>query len=95
MTDGVEFISFDRADELEVDGCRIEGADREGERLRLGGDTFKVVVGFEGPGVLDRGNVSAETPFTAGLRGKLSFLERFLARSAYEGGVGVVVDGWG
>lgn len=95
MTDNVEFVSVDRADELEVDGCRIEGEGRQGGCLGLGDDTFIAAVGLEGPGVLTGESVSTETPFTAGLGGKLSFLEQFLARSAYESGVGLVVDDWG
>jgi hypothetical protein len=95
LTDNVEFVSVDRADELEVDGCCIEGADRLGECLRLGEDTFIAAADLEGPGVLTGESVSAETPFTAGLGGRLSFLERFLARSAYESGAGLVVDDWG
>ena len=74
MTDNTEFVSVDRVDELEVDGCRIEGADRLGESLGLGEDTFIAVVGLEGPGVLAEGRTLAVTPFTAGLVGKLSFL---------------------
>lgn len=74
LTDNVEFVSFDRADELDVDGCRIEGADRLGGCLGLGEDTFIVEAGLEGPDVLAGGRVSAETPFTAGWAGKLSFL---------------------
>jgi hypothetical protein len=74
LTDNVEFVSVDRVDELEVDGCRIEGAGEIGGCLGLGEDTFIVVVGLEGPGVLAGGSVSAETPFTAGFAGKLSFL---------------------
>ena len=74
MTDNIEFVSVDRVDELEVDGCRIEGADRLGESLGLDKDTFIVVVGLEGPGVLVVGRILAVTPFTAGLEGKLSFL---------------------
>ena len=74
LTDDVEFVSVDRVDELEVDGCRIEGAGEMGGCLGLGEDTFTAVVGLEGPGVLEGGRVLAETPFTAGLAGKLSFL---------------------
>jgi len=74
LADNIEFVSVDRVDELEVDGCRIEGAGEIGGCLGLGGDTFTAVVGLEGPGVLAGGRVSAETPFTPGLAGKLSFL---------------------
>ena len=63
--------------------------------MRLGEDTFIAAGGLEGPGVLTGEDVSVETPFTAGLGGRLSFLERFLARSAYESGVGPVDDDWG
>ena len=74
LADNVEFGSVERVDELEVDGCRIEGAGEMGGCLGLGEDTFITVVDLEGPGVLAGGRVSAETPFTAGLAGKLSFL---------------------
>ena len=69
MTDGVELVSVDCNDELEVDGC-IEGAGGLGECLGLCEDTFIVVVGLEGPGVLTLGSVLAATPFTAGLAGR-------------------------
>ena len=74
LTDNIEFVSVDRVDELEVDGCRIEGAGGMGGCLGLGEDTFIAVVGLEGPGVLAGWRVSTETPFAAGLAGKLSFL---------------------
>jgi hypothetical protein len=95
LTDNVEFVSVDRAEELEVNGCRIEGAGRPGECGGLGEGTFIAAVGLEGPEVVAGEGVLAETPFTAGLGGKLSFLAWFLARSAYEGGVGLVADDWG
>ena len=74
LTDNVEFASFDRVDELDVDDCCIEGADRLGGCLGLREDTFIVEAGLEGPGVLAGGRVSAEMPFTAGWVGKLWFL---------------------
>jgi len=74
LVDNVEFVWVDRVDELEVDDCRIEGACGLGECLGLGEDTFIAVVGLEGPDVLAGGRVPAETPFAAGLVGKLSFL---------------------
>ena len=74
LTDNVEFAPADRVDELEVDGWRIEGADGLGECLGLGEDTFIAAVGLEGPGMLAGGRVLTETPFTAGLVGKPSFL---------------------
>lgn len=95
LTDNVKFVSAECVDELEVDGCRIEGASKLGECLGLGEDTFIAVVGLEGPGVLAGGRVPAETPFAAGLGGELSFLVRFLARSAYESGAGLLVVDWG
>lgn len=73
LANSVEFVSVDRTDGLEVDVCRIEGADRLAGCLGLGGDTFMVVAGLEGPEV--PAEVLAETPFTAGLGGKLSVLE--------------------
>lgn len=75
LTDNGEFVSVVHADGLEVDGCRTEGADKLGERLRLGEDTFEVTAGLEGPEVLAGENGSAETPFAAGFGGELSFLE--------------------
>lgn len=66
MTDSDEFVSVDRADELEVVGCRIEGADRLGGSLGLGEDTFIAAAGLEGPEVLTGGSVLTEAPFTAG-----------------------------
>ena len=74
LTDNFELVSVDWVDELEVDGCRIAGAGGVGKCLGLGEDTFIAVVGLESPGALARGRVLAETPFTAGLVGKLSFL---------------------
>lgn len=96
LTDNVELVSVDRADELEVDDCRIVGADRLVECLGLGEGTFMAEVGLEDPGVLAGERELAETPFTVGLGAKLSFLEWFLARSAYESGAGLVDDdcGW-
>jgi hypothetical protein len=51
---------------------------------------------LEDPGVVAGERELAETPFTAGLGTKPSFLEWFLARSAYESGAGLVDDdgGW-
>ena len=94
MADNLKFVSVDCVDELEVDGCRIKGADGLGECLGLGEDTFIAVVGLEGPEVV-AGRVLAVTPFTAGLAGKLSFLVLFLARSAYESEAGLVAVAWG
>ena len=74
FTDSFELVSAESVDELEVDGCRIEGAGGPGKCLGLGEDTFIAVVGLESPGALAGGRVPAETPFTAGLVGKLSFL---------------------
>jgi len=95
LTDNVEFVSVDRADELEVDGCRIEGADRLGGSLGLGEDTFIAAIGLEVPEVLEGVCALTETPFTVGLGDKPSFLEWFLVRSAYESGAGLVGDDWG
>lgn len=95
LTDNVELVSADCVDELEVDGCRIEGAGGLGECLGLCEGTFIAVVGLEGPEVLAGERVLAETPFTGDLLGELSFLVRFLARSAYESGAGLVVVDWG
>jgi hypothetical protein len=75
FTDGVEFVSVDRIDELEVDGWRSEGADRLDGSWGLGEDTFTAAVDLEGPGVLAGVSGLAGTPFTAGFGGKLSFLE--------------------
>jgi len=75
FTDNFELVSADSVDELEVDGCRIEGAGGPGKCLGLGEDTFIAVVDLESPGALAGGRVMlGETPFTAGLVGKLSFL---------------------
>lgn len=92
LTDKVEFVSADRADELEVDGCRIEGADRLGGSLGLGEDTFIAAIGLEVPEVLEGVCALTETPFTVGLGDKPSFLEWFLVRSAYESEAGLVDD---
>ena len=74
FTDNFESVSVDNVDELEVDGCRIEGAGGPGKCLGLGEDSFIAVVGLESPGALAGGRGLAETPFTADLVGKLSFL---------------------
>ena len=74
LADDVEFVSVDRVDELEVDGCRIEGAGGLGGCLGLGEDTFIAVVGLEGPDLLAGVSVLAERPFTVGLVGKPPFL---------------------
>ena len=73
LTDNFELVSVDSVDELEVDGRRIEGAG-VGKCLGLGEDTFIAVGGLESPGALAGERELAETPFTADLVGRLSFL---------------------